>query len=71
MDDRYHRQDVEIILNREGEVYKEVVARAEAQGVPVEVMVDSLVSLFIERHIKENLRFHKMMEAKMRGKSNL
>jgi hypothetical protein len=64
MDDRYHRQNVEIILNREGEAYKEIVARAEAKGVPVESMVDSLVSLFIERHIKENLRFHEMMEAK-------
>jgi hypothetical protein len=64
MDDRYHRQNVEIILNREGEAYKELVARAEAKGVPVETMVDSLVSLFIERHIKENLRFHEMMEAK-------
>ena len=64
MDDRYHRQNVEIILNREGEAYKELVARAEAKGVPVETMVDSLVSLFIERHIKENLRFHEMMEQK-------
>ena len=52
MEDRYHRQNVEIILNREGEAYKEIVARAEAKGVPVETMVDSLVSLFIERHIK-------------------
>ena len=64
MSDKYHRQNVEIILNREGEAYKEIVARAEAKGVPVETMVDSLVSLFIERHIKENLRFHEMMEAK-------
>ena len=64
MEDCYHRQNVEIILNREGEAYKEIVARAEAKGVPVETMVDSLVSLFIERHIKENLRFHEMMEAK-------
>ena len=64
MEDRYHRQNVEIILNREGEAYKEIVARAENRGVPVETMVDSLVSLFIERHIKENLRFHEMMEAK-------
>ena len=63
MEDRYHRQKVEIILNREGEAYKDLVARAEAKGVPVEIMVDSLVSLFIERHIKENLRFHEMMEA--------
>ena len=66
MEDRYHRQNVEIILNREGEVYKKLVARAEAKGVPVESMVDSLVSLFIERHIKESLRFHEMMEAKNR-----
>ena len=64
MEGRYHRQNVEIILNREGAAYKEIVARAEAKGVPVETMVDSLVSLFIERHIKENLRFHEMMEAK-------
>lgn len=64
MDDRYHRQNVEIILNREGEAYKEIAARAEAKGVPVETMVDSLVSLFIERHVKENLRFHEMMEQK-------
>ena len=64
MDDRYHRQEVKILLDREGEAYKEIVARAEAKGVPVETMVDSLVSLFIERHIKENLRFHEIMEAK-------
>ena len=64
MEDRYHRQNVEIILNREGEAYKNLVARAEAKGVPVETMVDSLVSLFIERHIKENLRFHEIMETK-------
>ena len=64
MEDRYHRQKVEIILNREGEAYKELVARAEAKDVPVETIVDSLVSLFIERHIKENLRFHEIMEVK-------
>ena len=68
MENRYHRQNVEIILNREGEAYKEIVARAEAKGVPVETMVDSLVSLFIERHIKENLRFHEIMEAKHEGR---
>lgn len=67
MEDRYHRQNVEIILNREGEAYKKLAARAEAKGVPVEKMVDSLVSLFIERHIKENLRFHEMMEVKING----
>lgn len=67
MADRYHRQHVEIILEREGAVYKEVLARAEVQGIPVETMVDSLVSLFIERHIKENLLFHEMMEAKNKG----
>lgn len=66
MEDRYHRQEVKILLDREGEAYKEIVARAEAKGVPVETMVDSLVSLFIERHIKENLRFHEIMEAKNR-----
>ena len=64
MEDRYHRQKVEIILNREGEAYKEIVARSKAKGVPLDALVDSLVSLFIERHIKENLRFHEMMEAK-------
>lgn len=64
MEDRYHRQNVEIILNREGEAYKNLVARAKAKGVPVETMVDSLASLFIERHIKENLRFHEIMETK-------
>lgn len=69
MEDRYHRQKVEIILNREGEAYKELVARAEAKGVPVETMVDSLVSLFIERHIKENLRFHEMMEQRTEHKT--
>ena len=67
MEDRYHRQKVEIILNREGEAYKAIEARANAKGVPLDALVDSLVSLFIERHIKENLRFHEMMEAKNRG----
>ena len=64
MVDRYHRQNVEIILNREGEAYKAIESRAAEKGVPVETMVDSLVSLFIERNIQENLRFHEMMEAK-------
>lgn len=67
MEDRYHRQKVEIVLNREGEAYKAIEARAKAKGVPVDALVDSLVSLFIERHIKENLRFHEMMEAKNKG----
>ena len=67
MEDRYHRQDVNIILDREGEAYKAVVARAAEKGVSVENMVDSLVSLFVERHIKENLRFHEMMEVKNHG----
>ena len=66
MSDKYHRQKIEIILNREGEAYKELVARAKAKGVPVDALLDSLVSLFIERHIKENLRFHEMMEAEQR-----
>ena len=63
MENPYHRQNVEIILNREGEAYKAIESRAAEKGVPVETMVDSLVSLFIERHIKENLRFHEIMEA--------
>ena len=67
MEDRYHRQDVNILLDREGEAYKAVVARAEEKGVSVEIMVESLVSLFVERHIKENLRFHEMMEVKTNG----
>lgn len=67
MEDRYHRQDVNILLDREGEAYKAVVARAAAKGVSVQIMVESLVSLFVERHIKENLRFYEMMEVKTNG----
>jgi len=67
MEDRYHRQEVSILLDREGEAYKEVSARAVEKGVSVEIMVESLVSLFVERHIKENLRFHKAMEVKNNG----
>ena len=67
MEDRYHRQNVEIILARESEAYKKAVARAEEKGVPVEAVVDSLVTLFVERHIKENLHFHEVMEVKING----
>ena len=67
MEDRYHRQNIEIILDREDEVYKEVEALAVAEGVPVEDLINSLASRWIGRHIKENLRFHKVMEVKRNG----
>lgn len=70
MEDRYHRQNVEIILDRDGEVYKEVEAMAAAEGVPVEALIDSLVSRWIGRHIKDNIRFHKAMEVKNHGSCN-
>ena len=70
MEDRYHRQNVEIILDREGEAYKAVAARAKKKGMSVETMVDSLVTLFVERHIKDNLRFHELMEVKTNGSRN-
>ena len=41
----YHRQKVEILIDRDSELYRKLAARAKRDGVSVESVVDMLVTL--------------------------
>ena len=45
MNKGYHRQNVEILIDKDSELYKKLEIRAAADGVTVESVVDMLLTL--------------------------
>ena len=45
MNKGYHRQNVEILIDKDSELYKKLEIRAAADGVSVEAVVDMLLTL--------------------------
>lgn len=51
----YHRQKVEILLDRNSPVYRRIAAKAASEGVAVEVMVEMLLNLGVARGLEKQL----------------
>lgn len=52
----YHRQRVEILIDRESELYRRIAAVAARDGVTVESVVDMLVTVGINELLESGLR---------------
>ena len=52
---KYHRQTVEIVLNKEDELWSRLVERAAEVGLPVESLIDMLVTVGIYHDIERKL----------------
>lgn len=51
----YHRQKVEILLDRESALYRRIAAKAASEGVAIEVMVEMLMNLGAARGLEKQL----------------
>ena len=45
MTNNYHEQSVKILLNKDSELYRRIDRLARHKGVPIEVIVDALMTL--------------------------
>ena len=45
MTNNYHEQSVKILLNKDSELYRRIDRLAMQKGVPIEVIVDALMTL--------------------------
>ena len=59
----YHRQKIEILIDRSSDLYKKLVDRAKRDGVTVESVVDMLLTLgsqgMLERRLEQMDRLEK------------
>jgi hypothetical protein len=53
---RYYKQSVEILLERDGEVFRRIEALAEKSGKTVEELFEWAVGIGMEEHLKEAVR---------------
>ena len=52
----YHRQKIEILLDRDSPTYRRIAAKAASEGVSVEVMIEMLMNLGAARGLDAQLR---------------
>ena len=52
----YHRQKVEIVINKDDDLYKRIVKVAEREGTTVEVVVDTLMMLGSHPIMRDKLK---------------
>ena len=59
----YHRQKIEILIDRSSDLYKKLVDRAKRDGVTVDSVVDMLLTLgshgMLERRLEQMDRMEK------------
>lgn len=55
-EDRYYKQSTEILLERDGEVFKKIEALAEKTGKPVEEVFHWALTFGIEEHLSKTVR---------------
>ena len=56
MEDRYYKQTVEILMERERDVFRQIEALAEKTGKPVAEVFEWAVLLGIEQHMEETVK---------------
>lgn len=52
---QYHRQSVELVLDRESEVYQRLATLSEKTGKPIDELFDWAVGLGIEEHLRKTV----------------
>ena len=65
MSDEYHHQQIDIVIPKKSVLYRRIKARAKADGVPVEAVVDMLMSVGANQLMKDRLD---MLEGKKKKK---
>lgn len=58
----YHRQKIEILIDRDSELYGKLVARAKRDGVSVESVVDMLLTIGSNPLLEKRLDAMERME---------
>ena len=51
----YHHQTVDIVIPKRSALYRRITARAKADGVPVEAVVDMLMSVGANQLMRDRL----------------
>jgi len=55
-EERYYKQSIEILIDREREVFQRIEALSKKTGKPVEELVDWAIGIGIEKHLSETVR---------------
>ena len=55
VEESYHRQSVELVLDRESEVYQRLAALSAKTGKPIDELFDWAVGLGIEEHLRKTV----------------
>ena len=55
MSGEYHHQTVDIVIPKRSQLYRRIAARAKADGVPIEAVVDMLLSVGATQLMRERL----------------
>lgn len=53
---QYHRQSVNIVLDRDSDAFQRIEALAEKTEKPIEELVDWAIGLGMEKHLTETVR---------------
>ena len=53
---QYHRQSIDIVLDRDSEVFRRIEALAEKTGKPVEEVLEWAVGFGMEEHLDKTVR---------------
>ena len=51
----YHHQKIDIVIPKKSALYRRITARAKADGVPVEAVVDMLMSVGANQLMRDRL----------------
>lgn len=65
MSEDYHHQKIDIVIPKRSALYRRIKARAKADGVPVEAVVDMLMSVGANQLMRDRLD---IMEGKKKKK---
>ena len=55
MSEEYHHQKIDIVIPKRSPLYRRIVARSKADGVPVEAVVDMLMSVGANQLMRDRL----------------
>ena len=53
----YHKQSVEVIIDKESELYKRICAVAENRGYSVEHVFETIAQVGLAHHMGRNLKY--------------
>lgn len=53
----YHKQTIEVIIDKESDLYKRICAVAERKGRSVEYIFDTVAMVGLAPHMERNLKY--------------